>query len=60
VDLIINCKLQQPTILTSSPPSIKQRLPLATTAADSPTNFVDVDSNTNDEIGAGSTVGIAA
>ena len=38
-------------ILTSSPPPT--RLPLATTAANSPTNFKDVDNSINDEIGGG-------
>ena len=47
-------------ILTPSPPPIKQPLLLATTAADNPTNFIDVDNNINDKIGAGGTVGIAA
>ena len=56
VDLIINLKLHQPMILTPSPPPTKQRLPPATTAADSPTNFKDVDNNINDEIGGGGTV----
>ena len=46
--------------MTTSPPPTEQPLLLATTAANSPTNFIDVDSNTNDEIDAGSTVGIAA
>ena len=49
-----------PIILTPSPPPIEQPLLLATTAADNPTNFIDVDNNIHDEIGSGGTVGIAA
>jgi len=47
-------------ISTPSPPPIEQPLLLATTAADNPTNFIDVDNDINDEIGGGGTVGIAA
>jgi len=46
--------------LTPSSPSTEQPLLLATTAIDNPTNFIDVNNNINDEIGSGSTVGIAA
>jgi len=53
-------QLQQPIISTPSPTPIEQPLLLATTAADNPTNFIDVDNNISDGIGGGGTVGIAA